>query len=78
LHRQWKNRRQQRRRSLATSRKPPIQPRHVSENINGANTAVEATGRAASDLLGEADKLASQAGTLQTETGNFVATVRAA
>jgi hypothetical protein len=29
-------------------------------------------------LLGEADKLASQAGTLQTETDNFVATVRAA
>jgi methyl-accepting chemotaxis protein len=52
--------------------------RHVSENINGVSTAVEATGRAASDLLGEADKLASQAGTLQAETSDFVATVRAA
>jgi methyl-accepting chemotaxis protein len=52
--------------------------KHVSENINGVSTAAEVTGRAASDLLGEADKLANQAGTLQTEVGDFLATVRAA
>jgi methyl-accepting chemotaxis protein len=52
--------------------------KHVSENINGVSSAVEATGHAASDLLGEADKLAQQAGTLQSEVGTFLATVRAA
>jgi methyl-accepting chemotaxis protein len=40
--------------------------------------AVDAAGAAASGLLLEADKLANQAGTLQAEVGNFLATVRAA
>jgi methyl-accepting chemotaxis protein len=52
--------------------------KHVSENINGVSEAVEATGHAASGLLGEADKLAQQARTLQAEVGDFLATVRAA
>jgi methyl-accepting chemotaxis protein len=52
--------------------------KHVSENINGVSEAVEATGQAASGLLGEADKLAQQARTLQAEVGDFLATVRAA
>jgi methyl-accepting chemotaxis protein len=52
--------------------------KHVSENINGVSEAVEATGQAASGLLGEADKLAHQAKTLQAEVGDFLATVRAA
>jgi methyl-accepting chemotaxis protein len=52
--------------------------KHVSENINGVSEAVEATGHAASGLLGEADKLAHQAKTLQAEVGDFLATVRAA
>ncbi len=38
----------------------------------------EATGQAASGLLGEADRLAEQARTLQTEVRDFLATVRAA
>jgi methyl-accepting chemotaxis protein len=52
--------------------------KHVSQNINGVSEAVDAAGAAASDLLQEADKLASQADTLQAEVGNFLATVRAA
>jgi methyl-accepting chemotaxis protein len=52
--------------------------RHVSENINGVGEAVATTGQAASDLLVEADRLAQQAKTLQTEVGDFLDTVRAA
>jgi len=52
--------------------------KHVSENIDGVSEAVEATGQAASGLLGEADRLAEQARTLQTEVRDFLATVRAA
>jgi methyl-accepting chemotaxis protein len=52
--------------------------RHVSVNINGVSEAVEATGQAASGLLGEADRLAEQARTLQAEVRDFLATVRAA
>ena len=52
--------------------------RHVSQNINGVSEAVEATGQAASGLLGEADRLAAQARTLQAEVGDFLASVRAA
>jgi methyl-accepting chemotaxis protein len=52
--------------------------KHVSQNISGVSEAVDAAGTAASDLLQEADKLASQAGTLQAEVGDFLATVRAA
>jgi methyl-accepting chemotaxis protein len=52
--------------------------KHVSQNINGVSEAVDAAGAAASGLLLEADKLANQAGTLQAEVGNFLATVRAA
>ncbi len=52
--------------------------KHVSQNITGVSEAVDAAGSAASDLLHEADKLASQAGTLQAEVDNFLATVRAA
>ncbi|MET0968101.1 MAG: methyl-accepting chemotaxis protein [Tardiphaga sp.] len=52
--------------------------KNVSQNINGVSEAVEATGHAASELLGEADKLAQQAKTLQAEVGDFLATVRAA
>jgi methyl-accepting chemotaxis protein len=52
--------------------------KHVSQNITGVSEAVDAAGSAASDLLSEADKLASQAGTLQAEVGNFLASVRAA
>ena len=52
--------------------------KHVSENISGVNDAVEVAGVAASDLLAEADRLAQQAGTLQSEVSNFLATVRAA
>jgi methyl-accepting chemotaxis protein len=52
--------------------------RNVSENINGVSEAVEIAGGAAADLLGEADRLAQQAGTLQTEVRDFLATVRAA
>jgi methyl-accepting chemotaxis protein len=52
--------------------------KHVSHNINGVSEAVEATGQAASGLLGEADKLAQQASTLQAEVHDFLATVRAA
>jgi methyl-accepting chemotaxis protein len=52
--------------------------KNVSENINGVSEAVEATGHAASGMLGEADKLAQQAKTLQAEVGDFLATVRAA
>ncbi|MDB5616345.1 methyl-accepting chemotaxis protein [Tardiphaga sp.] len=52
--------------------------KHVSENINGVSEAVEATGQAASGLLGEADRLAAQARTLQAEVSDFLATVRAA
>ncbi|CAN5544523.1 methyl-accepting chemotaxis protein [soil metagenome] len=52
--------------------------RNVSENINGVSEAVETTGRAAVEMLGEADRLAQQAETLQAEVGDFLATVRAA
>ena len=52
--------------------------KQVSENINGVGEAVAATGQAASDLLDEADRLAQQAKTLQTEVGHFLETVRAA
>jgi methyl-accepting chemotaxis protein len=52
--------------------------KHVSENINGVSEAVDVAGTAAADLLGEADRLAAQAGTLQAEVTNFLATVRAA
>jgi methyl-accepting chemotaxis protein len=52
--------------------------RQVSENINGVSEAVSATGQAASELLTEADRLAQQAKTLQTEVGDFLQTVRAA
>jgi methyl-accepting chemotaxis protein len=52
--------------------------RHVSQNIDGVSEAVAAAGSAASELLLEADTLASQAGTLKAEVGDFLATVRAA
>jgi methyl-accepting chemotaxis protein len=52
--------------------------KHVSENINGVSKAVAATGVAASGLLTEADRLAHQAETLQSEVDSFLATVRAA
>ena len=52
--------------------------RHVSQNINGVSEAVEATGQAASGLLGEADRLAAQARTLQAEVGDFLASIRVA
>lgn len=50
--------------------------KHVSENINGVSEAVAATGQAASGLLGEADRLAHQAETLQSEVHQFLASVR--
>jgi methyl-accepting chemotaxis protein len=52
--------------------------KHVSQNINGVSEAVDAANSAASELLLETDRLASQAGTLKAEVGNFLATVRAA
>jgi methyl-accepting chemotaxis protein len=52
--------------------------KNVSKNISGVSDAVEIAGIAASDLLAEADQLANQAGTLQSEVSNFLATVRAA
>ena len=52
--------------------------KRVSENIHGVGEAVAATGQAASGLLSEANKLAQQPRTLQTEVGHFLASVRAA
>jgi methyl-accepting chemotaxis protein len=50
----------------------------VAHNIAGVSESVDASGVAASTLLGAADELASQAGTLRAEVDNFLSTVRAA
>ena len=50
----------------------------VAHNIAGVSESVDAAGSAASTLLGAADELAAQAGTLRSEVDNFLATVRAA
>lgn len=51
---------------------------HVSQNINGVSSAVHETGVASSELLGAADRLASQASALDIEVKDFLTTVRAA
>jgi methyl-accepting chemotaxis protein len=50
----------------------------VAHNIAGVSESVDAAGQAASTLLGAADELAAQAGTLRAEVDNFLVTVRAA